>query len=84
MDGRQGRPPQTKRVNALPQTKSSILIDAGGFYYVKNPGFQVLFAYGDSVAGQPENYAYLGLYWTGGPKPGKGLNGFLAHSLSSI
>jgi hypothetical protein len=49
-----------------PQTQSSTLIDAGGYYHFKNPGFQLLFAYGHSVAGQTENYAYLALYWTWG------------------
>jgi len=60
---------------AAPQTKSSTLIDGGGYYHFKNPNFQFLFAYGHSVAGQSENYAYLGLYWTWGKddkKPGAG------------
>ena len=30
------------------------------------PGLQLLFAYGDSIAGQTENYGYLGLYKTWG------------------
>jgi hypothetical protein len=64
---------------AAPQTEASTLVDAGGYYYFRNPGFQLLFAYGHSVAGQTENYAYLGLYWTWGSPPGKGLNGFFAH-----
>jgi hypothetical protein len=51
---------------AAPQTQSSTLIDAGGYYHFKNPNFQFLFAYGHSVAGQTENYAYLGLYYTWG------------------
>ena len=51
---------------AAPQTQSSTMIDAGGYYHFKNPNFQLLFAYGHSVAGQTENYAYLGLYWTWG------------------
>jgi hypothetical protein len=51
---------------AAPQTQASTLIDAGGYYHFKNPNFQFLFAYGHSVAGQTENYAYLGLYWTWG------------------
>jgi hypothetical protein len=58
---------------AAPQTKSSTMIDAGGYYHFKNPNFQFLFAYGHSVAGQSENYGYLGLYWTWGKdekKPG--------------
>ncbi len=51
---------------ATAQTQSSTLIDAGGYYHFKNPGVQLLFAYGHSVAGQTENYAYLGMYWTWG------------------
>jgi hypothetical protein len=63
---------------ATPQTQSSTMVDLGGFYYIKNPGLQILFCYGHSVAGQTENYAYLGLYQTWGSKPGHGLNGFLS------
>ncbi|MEO6965801.1 MAG: hypothetical protein ABI076_07880, partial [Acidobacteriaceae bacterium] len=62
---------------ATPQTKAATMIDLGGYYYIKNPGLQVLFTYGHSVAGQSETYAYLGLYRAWGSKPGKGLNGFL-------
>jgi len=51
---------------ATPQTQSSTLIDAGGYYHFKFPGLQLLFAYGHSVAGQTENYGYLGLYYTWG------------------
>jgi hypothetical protein len=47
-----------------PHTGSSTLIDAGGYYHFKSPGLQLLFAYGHSIAGQRENYAYLGLYRT--------------------
>lgn len=47
-------------------TKSSVLLDFGGYYYIRNPGFQVLFMAGHSIAGQPETVAYLGLYWTWG------------------
>ncbi len=67
---------------ATAQTKSAAMIDIGGYYYIKNPGLQVLFAYGHTVAGQSENYAYLGLYHTWGSGKGKGLNGFLAHHFS--
>jgi hypothetical protein len=42
------------------------MIDAGGYYHFKSPGLQLLFAYGHSVAGQTENYGYLGLYKTWG------------------
>jgi hypothetical protein len=43
------------------------LIDIGGYYHFKNhPGEQFLFCYGHSIAGQTENYAYAGMYWTWG------------------
>lgn len=51
---------------AAPQTQSSTMIDAGGYCHFKRDGMQLLFAYGHSVAGQTENYAYLGMYWTWG------------------
>jgi hypothetical protein len=56
---------------AAAQTQSSAMIDAGGYYHFKSPGLQLLFAYGHSVAGQTENYAYLGLYKTWGKDRGK-------------
>jgi hypothetical protein len=68
---------------ATPQTQSSTMVDLGGFYYIKNPGLQILFCYGHSVAGQTENYAYLGLYQTWGSKPGHGLNGFFGRHFQS-
>lgn len=50
---------------AAPQTQASTMIDMGGYYHFKhNPDRQILFCYGHSVAGQTENYAYLGMYWT--------------------
>ncbi|HEX5430718.1 MAG TPA: hypothetical protein VFW83_02030 [Bryobacteraceae bacterium] len=52
--------------DATPQTRSSTLVDFGGYYKFRDPGFQLLFAYGHNVAGQTENYAYFGLYWTWG------------------
>jgi len=51
---------------AAAQTQASTLIDAGGYYHFKSPGLQLLFAYGHSVAGQTENYSYLGPYKTWG------------------
>lgn len=63
---------------AAPQTEAATLIDFGGYYYFRNPGFQLLFCYGHSVAGQTENYGYLGLYWTWGSKEGKSA-AFLPH-----
>jgi len=56
---------------ASPQTHSATLFDFGGYYYVRKPGFQVLFTLGHSIAGQAETYAYLGLYWTWGRKEGE-------------
>jgi hypothetical protein len=53
---------------AAPQTRAATLVDVGGYYYFRNPGFQLLFCYGHTAAGQAENYAYLGLYWTWGKK----------------
>ena len=52
---------------ATPQTQAATMIDLGGYYHFKHhPGEQFLFCYGHSVAGQTENYAYLGIYWTWG------------------
>ncbi len=52
---------------ATPQTQASAMIDIGGSYHFKDhPGQQFLFCYGHSVAGQTENYAYVGMYWTWG------------------
>jgi hypothetical protein len=52
---------------ATPQTQASTMIDIGGYYHFKHhPGEQFLFCYGHSVAGQTENYAYVGIYWTWG------------------
>jgi len=38
---------------ATPQTHSSTMVDLGGYYYFKNPGFQLLFAYGVRFAASP-------------------------------
>lgn len=59
---------------ATAQTRSATLVDVGGYYYFRNPGFQLLFCYGHSAFGQSENYAYLGLYWTWGGKAGGSSN----------
>lgn len=56
---------------AAPQTRSSTMIDAGGYYHFNSPGLQLLFAYGHSVFGQTENYGYLGIYKTWGRDRGK-------------
>ncbi len=42
------------------------MLDLGGIVEFK-PGFDLLFAAGRSVYGQPETYTYLSLYWTWGP-----------------
>ena len=47
-------------------TRASTLLDLGGIYEF-TPGFDLLFAAGRSVYGQPETYTYLSLYWTWGP-----------------
>lgn len=52
---------------AATSTQSSTMADLGGTYEFKE-GFDLLFAAGRSVAGQPETYTYLALYWTWGPK----------------
>lgn len=55
---------------AAAQTQASTMIDAGGYYHFNSPGLQLLFAYGHSIAGQTENYGYLGLYKTWGKDKG--------------
>ncbi len=46
---------------------SATMLDAGGQYEFHD-GFDLLFAGGRSIHGEPESYAYLALYWTFGPK----------------
>ena len=56
---------------AAAQTEASTTVDVGGYYHFKHhPGEQFLFCYGHSVAGQTENYAYVGMYWTWGKDSG--------------
>jgi hypothetical protein len=66
---------------ATPQTQSSTMIDVGGYYYIRKPGWQILFAYGHSAFGQTEDYGYLGLYHTWGSDKGKATSGFLGRHL---
>ncbi|MGH8319439.1 MAG: transporter [Steroidobacteraceae bacterium] len=54
---------------ATPQTNAATMLDLGGYYYFSKPAFQLLFAVGHTLVGQPEIYSYLGLYWTWGGKP---------------
>lgn len=51
---------------AAAQTKSAVLLDVGGYYKFRDPGLRLLFCCGHTIAGQSENYAYLGLHWTWG------------------
>ncbi len=48
-------------------TRASTLLDLGGIYEF-HEGFDLLFAAGRSICGQPETYTYLSLYWTWGPQ----------------
>ena len=57
-----GHGPQTPDTN-----RASTMLDLGGIYEFKE-GFDLLFAAGKSIYGQPETYTYLSLYWTWGPK----------------
>jgi hypothetical protein len=50
-----------------PVPNAATLLDLGGFYNFRD-GFSLLFCGGHSVVGEAETYAYLGLYWTWGPK----------------
>jgi hypothetical protein len=67
--------------------REATLLDLGGYYkFHGDESYQLLFCYGHSVAGEPEHYAYLGLYWTWGKKaagdapPGE-TTGFMASKL---
>ena len=53
--------------DAATSTQASTMLDLGGIYEFKER-FDLLFAGGRSIYGQPETYAYLSLYWTWGPK----------------
>jgi len=54
---------------ATADSRYSTGLDLGGYYKFHGADrFQLLFCYGHSVAGQPETYGYLGLYWTWGEK----------------
>ena len=69
-------PPVAVAGLVAPQTEWATMLDAGDYNYFRNPGFQFPFRYGHSIAGQAENYGYLGLYWTWGSssKPDAMLN----------
>jgi hypothetical protein len=62
--------------DATPQTQASTMIDIGGYYHFRHDaGEQFLFCYGHSVAGQTEQYAYVGMYWTWGKDKKKPASG---------
>jgi hypothetical protein len=49
-----------------PSSRHASMIDFGGYYTpTKDPDFQIMFAAGHSIVGQPETYSYVALYWTG-------------------
>ena len=54
--------------DGTPFAKPATMVDLGGYYKFRDPGFQLLFCYGHTAVGKSENYAYLGLYWTWGKK----------------
>jgi hypothetical protein len=57
--------------SAAAQTEAATMVDVGGYYHFKHhPGEQFLLCYGHSVAGQTENYAYMGMYWIWGKDSG--------------
>jgi hypothetical protein len=51
---------------AATSARAATMLDLGGIYEF-HEGFDLLFAAGRSVYGQPETYTYLALYWTWGP-----------------
>jgi hypothetical protein len=56
---------------AATSTRAATMLDLGGIYEFRKfdeGSFDLLFAAGRSVYGQPETYTYLSLYWTWGPK----------------
>ncbi len=55
--------------DAVGSTKYATMADLGGSYEFKE-GFDLLFAAGRTVAGQPETYTYAALYWTWGKDSG--------------
>ncbi len=56
---------------AATSTRADTMLDLGGIYAFSD-GFDLLFAAGRSIYGQPETYTYLSLYWTWGPKDAAG------------
>jgi hypothetical protein len=46
---------------AAPQTRQAAMLDRGGYYKFRDPGFQLLLFYGHTVFGKSKTYAYLGV-----------------------
>lgn len=68
---------------ATPQTMAATLVDTGAVYHFRhNPNQQFMVCYGHSVAGQAENYAYVGMYWTWGKDAKAPDTGILRQGLS--
>jgi hypothetical protein len=62
--------------------REATLLDLGGYYkFHGDESYQLLFCYGHSIAGEPEHYAYLGLYWTWGKKADNTTTGLMASKL---
>lgn len=55
--------------DAVGSTRYATMADLGGSYEFKE-GFDLLFAAGRTIAGQPETYTYASLYWTWGKNSG--------------
>jgi hypothetical protein len=78
---------------AATSTRAATMLDLGGIVEFK-PGFDLLFAVGRSVFGQPETYTYLSFYWTWGPggagdqgdpaQPGSGTNSKILSALTKM
>lgn len=56
--------------SGTPEKRYATMLDVGGYYYFIKPAAQLLFCLGHTAVGQPETYAYLGLYWTWGVRAG--------------
>ena len=69
---------------ATPQTRAATMVDIGGYYYIRNPGWQILFCFGHSAFGQKETYGYLGLYHTWGSNRKKGSTGFISQRVATL
>lgn len=46
-----------------PERRYATMFDLGGYYYFEKPAAQLLFCLGHTAVGQPETYAYFGIYW---------------------